>query len=161
MTTIVYAYGEMAADSQSTWTHQNVYSHKTFYEKKIFKIGGAVVGTAGDNPIIEQYLEYLRGHIDASELKKRKGSDMTIILARKNGIFLIDEDYHVEKLNDRYIAVGSGAPVALGALAMGATARQALKIACRYDLYTGGKIVVYKTPNKFLPKKLVNRNIVY
>jgi len=39
---------------------------------------------------------------------------------------------------------GSGAEIALGAMAAGATARQAMKIARGYDLYTGGKIRAYK-----------------
>jgi ATP-dependent protease HslVU (ClpYQ) peptidase subunit len=40
-------------------------------------------------------------------------------------------------------AIGSGAAFAMGAMDAGATAKEAVKIACR-DVYTGGKIRTYK-----------------
>lgn len=46
---------------------------------------------------------------------------------------------------------GSGAELALGAMATGASARVGLEIASRYDIYTGGPIHVYDIErNKFL-----------
>lgn len=38
------------------------------------------------------------------------------------------------------IAIGSGGDVAVGAMMMGATSREAVKIASKIDVYTGGKI---------------------
>lgn len=39
-----------------------------------------------------------------------------------------------------FTAIGSGSKIAMGAMAMGATAEQALAVAAQFDVYTGGKI---------------------
>lgn len=40
-----------------------------------------------------------------------------------------------------FIALNSGSPYAYGALFQGATAKQAVEAACRFDVYSGGEIV--------------------
>lgn len=45
------------------------------------------------------------------------------------------------EVEDRFHAIGSGAAYALGAMACGKTAPEAVRIACRYDGYSGLPIV--------------------
>lgn len=51
---------------------------------------------------------------------------------------------------DNYLAIGSGSSFALGALAMGATPEQAIKIAMKFDSGTGGRV---RTTKKVERKK--------
>ncbi len=51
---------------------------------------------------------------------------------------------------DEFIADGSGFEIATGAMAMGASARRALEIACQYDICTGGKIFCFNKHGEVL-----------
>jgi hypothetical protein len=53
-------------------------------------------------------------------------------------------------------AMGSGADYALGALYAGATLKEAVRIASKLDVYTGGKITLYDVPAKATRGKTKN-----
>jgi len=57
------------------------------------------------------------------------------------GLFEYDVYCRAEEVLDDFYAIGSGAKVALGAMACGKSAIEAVRIAARYDPYTGGRIV--------------------
>ena len=62
--------------------------------------------------------------------------DFECIILRKDGIFLVDRFFVPYILNARYWAVGSGGPLALGAMDANASADKALTIACYRDPFT-------------------------
>jgi len=79
----------------------------------------------------------------------------------------IDKDGHITTYDENFFPInvglvdffasGSGQDLARGAMAYGATAKQAVEIACKYDLFSGGKIgtITFKTdkPKKKTPAK--------
>lgn len=64
----------------------------------------------------------------------------TFIMAVNGRAFLMSADFAVTREGDGRYAVGSGSAYARGALAAGATLVDAVKIAARFDVGTGGKV---------------------
>ena len=66
------------------------------------------------------------------------GDSLTsLIVASKRGLVVYEQCPTPIFFKDKLQAWGSGASVALGALAMGADAKKAVEIACKYDIYCG------------------------
>lgn len=61
----------------------------------------------------------------------------SLIVASKKGLVVYEQCPTPIVFKDKLQAWGSGASVALGAMAMGADARKAVEIACKYDIYCG------------------------
>jgi hypothetical protein len=150
MTTIAYRAGVMACDSCWTFGTTQVVSHIKIKRLK----SGALLGSAGDND--SRALETLLDNIkDGSKLPTRqqlnetKVSFMGLLALPRGGVFVIacgpvdemgypkdSEDYGVWPATTMggYAAVGSGADYALSAMDAGATAKEAVVIACRRDI---------------------------
>jgi ATP-dependent protease HslVU (ClpYQ) peptidase subunit len=145
MTTIAFRDGIMVSDSQETSGGLKFNCRKLFRKKDL--VGNKVIlGTAGGS---------FTGMIYVDLFGTNKPRPTTIEYMYE------DEDFHIiiwdgKKLFEvnwmwrpievppihKFFAVGSGAAVALGAMHMGASAREAVAIACRVDAYTGGRLQV-------------------
>ncbi len=60
-----------------------------------------------------------------------------LILVTKKGVFMYEERPVQMPLKEKFFAWGSGRDFALGAMAAGATAKQAVQITCRYSVGCG------------------------
>jgi ATP-dependent protease HslVU (ClpYQ) peptidase subunit len=60
------------------------------------------------------------------------------------------------EVETEFIAIGSGGDLAMGAMGAGATARQAVEIAARFDCFTGGKIDEFRLSTLKQPKKRIS-----
>lgn len=77
--------------------------------------------------------------------RRQKTSDFAnLIVATTNGIREYGQGAIPIVMDDSFCAWGSGSAIALGALAMGATAEEAARIACRYSSSCGNGIDIYK-----------------
>lgn len=65
-----------------------------------------------------------------------------ILVVVRGRLYEIDFDTSVSRRTDGQHAIGSGAPYALGALAAGASLREAIEVAASFDVSTGGTISV-------------------
>jgi len=61
----------------------------------------------------------------------------SLIVASKKGLVVYEQCPTPILFRDKLQAWGSGASVALGALAMGADSKKAVEIACKFDIYCG------------------------
>lgn len=68
-----------------------------------------------------------------------EGAILVVVLGR---LYEIDFDTSVSRRTDGRHAIGTGAPYALGALAAGASLREAIEVAASFDVNTGGSISV-------------------
>lgn len=59
-------------------------------------------------------------------------------------VTLVDDELEPLPMADEYFAIGSGGSFALGAMDAGASAEEAVKIACKRDLYTSEPVEVEK-----------------
>lgn len=141
MTTIVICGDEIAADSQGTGGCEGVDLGYT----KLYRIGNSWFGFTGSSIEVSIFKEALEGecegipedlNLHAIELPdKGKPTSWYVSKGRLLECTLSGKGFH---------ATGSGLQYALGALEMGATAKQAVEIAKKRCPYTGGKVVVKK-----------------
>lgn len=137
MTTIVYRAGIVAADSLAV---RGDMAAPEKVEKLWRTASGGVAAITGTYA----FAESARSWIDFGKKdweKPKFDSDTRIIEFLTDGRILehdADGMGRTTPLED-YYAWGSGRDFAYGALAAGATARQAVEIAAKFDLMTGGE----------------------
>lgn len=151
MTTIAYRDGILAADGRINVDGMISTDNKN----KIIELDSTVlfnpfsksldiasdslvcIATAGCSDCIGFYLDYLYlGHA----FNDLEG---TAIVFTKKYIYRSDGSRFYE-VPDEPIVLGSGSTYALTAMRMGASAEEAVKIACEMDVYSGGKITTRK-----------------
>lgn len=142
MTVIVYKNYVMASDS-SCWKE----STEICKVKKIYRIRKGLVGIAGDFTDIAKFIKWLKE--GAVEEEYPKGTFEAIVVDPSNRITLWD-GWGYAPINHRgnYCAVGSGADIALGALCVGASSKQAVQAAIKHHSQCSGPISLYKLNNK-------------
>lgn len=75
------------------------------------------------------------------------------VVIRTDGTkILIDDEMEPQRLFDKHLAIGSGGSYAVAAMDAGASAEQAVKIACKRDLYTSEPVELFIIP-PFKPRK--------
>jgi ATP-dependent protease HslVU (ClpYQ) peptidase subunit len=136
MTTIATDGFQIAADGQSTRKDSVTGTNR----RKLYPLpDGSFVGAAGRTVDAERAVRvlYEGGNADAP-------GDYTLMQLHRNGKVDVYEGSlrAVIRMKPPY-AIGSGADVAMGALLAGASAHEAVKIAAKIDVYTGGKITSY------------------
>lgn len=101
----------------------------------------SVLGRARPGP----HLADLSNHITPDEDEHNPGEDVVVLMSHKThgsyrGELTRAGQLMCWRLNDGYHAIGSGTKVALGAMAHGATAREAVEAAIIHDNGTGGHV---------------------
>jgi 20S proteasome alpha/beta subunit len=67
-----------------------------------------------------------------------------LVLTQKKEIFLFEDYLNWMKVKAKYHAMGSGCTFALGAMAKGASPKEAVKVAMQFDCYTGMGVQGFK-----------------
>lgn len=133
MTTIAYRDGVMAADTAS-WDSCGIFFGRS---RKIYRLAdGRVLGTAGSKSMALRVVAWLNGSADRPTPNDERPTDRFAgIIADCDGrIFYMDASLEPSELLDcKFTAIGSGRELALGAMAMGASASDACCIAAKFD----------------------------
>jgi len=143
MTTIAYRNGIIAADSRVTTSDESAgdYAGKCV---KLLRVGDNIVALQGDSSPGMAWLHWfgegmkddtLRDQIRTSE------ADFTAVVLNKRGLWTWDSWLIPERVTARFYAVGSGTKAALGALHMGASAVQAVRVACKIDPWSAPPVI--------------------
>ncbi|SRR5258708_4887579 len=149
MTTVTYKDGVMACDS--CWTCDDVID--TLMTKITRLSSGALLGQAGDNDAraIEKMLDKVKtpaGLPARDDLLRIRLDYMGLLVLPRGRVFKVslthnseanwgegfDEDVGIWEISGAFTAVGSGKAFAIGAMAAGKSAVEAVRIACRYDI---------------------------
>jgi len=140
MTTIAYKDGILASDRRLTYEGK-IMSDST---QKIFKLNdGSIAALAGDAAAAFEYIKWLQSdRTSSSPVDEMHEVDFSIMIIAKDGTVSFIENGKMEPPHkpEKYYALGSGRAAALGAMAFGATAAQAVKFAMRVDSSTGGGV---------------------
>ena len=130
MTTIAFRAGVLAADSQLTGR-----SDVRLRVKKIKRLkDGSLFAGSGTASLVNKMERWQNG---GQAPKIEEGDEAECIIIRPDGtVFLVDEELELEQLENEYTAIGNGAGYAIGAMAFGATAEEAIKIAAEHDSNT-------------------------
>lgn len=149
MTTIAYRDGVIAADTRGT---DDGYHPGIYRTQKLFVVGdGDIIGTAGDDStgmvFVDWYGSKKLGRRPKPPERLVTGeADFCCLVLTREGLFWYDKWCRPNKIYDDFYAIGSGGSYAMGAMAHGASAEEAVKTAMRWDPNTGGDVVTLRLP---------------
>lgn len=136
MTTIVYDGEVLATDTMVSFNDIKVYQDKAMRLSKGRIL--AVCGEIGVMPTVAALIER-----SAPPKEYPKGDYGAILLCREDAYVLSEGEW--SRLDAPY-ACGSGGMAALAGLCVGMSAKEACELACKVDLYSGGKVKTYRKP---------------
>jgi 20S proteasome alpha/beta subunit len=142
MTTIAWRGDTLAADTLATCGNL-----RDGYMSKIQRIRGFLVAGAGSVPIYLRFVDWV-----ASGMR----GESPYIGSEYNGNgLLITPEYALcfsrlgpWRITTPFYSIGSGWELALGAMEMGASAEEAVRIAMRWDTGSGGEIMTLKLSHR-------------
>jgi ATP-dependent protease HslVU (ClpYQ) peptidase subunit len=112
-------------------------AHASTYIHSDFMIGFA--GTAGAIVAVVEFFT------NPETTKPPKVKDLKgLVLTADGDIFAFDEYDKWIAMDQPYASIGSGSALAMGAMSMGCTPKEAIKTATKYDAFTGMGVKVFK-----------------
>jgi ATP-dependent protease HslVU (ClpYQ) peptidase subunit len=136
MSVVVWDGITLAADRQATSGEMRVTTRKI---KRLSD--GSLAGWTGASEYGQLLVEWYERGQDRDKWPAFQRTDKwaRLIVVRQDGVVLeFEQEPIAQPVLDVPMAWGSGRDIAIGALEMGATAIQAVEIACRYNVYCGG-----------------------
>jgi 20S proteasome alpha/beta subunit len=144
LTTIAYKAGVLAADTRVTDGGLIVGS----CVKAVLRDDGHMAAGTGGMPYVQRFFVwFLAGEQGDAPLPARDddGTDEgSAYIFRPDDSVVCFEGRGPNVLTAAYYADGSGGRIAMGALAAGAGAEEAVRIAIAHDVYSGGEVTVLK-----------------
>lgn len=153
----------IASDSQVT---QNERPHFHSDVKKITEVGQYVIAGAGVArytdiiqygwipPVftgedhygfmVSKFIPELRKAHEETGYTLKKNDDFSFLVGLDEKLFYITSEYAVLRSEYGLYPMGTGGELALGAHAAGATIKEAIKIAIKFDINSGGRIQIVK-----------------
>jgi len=99
-------------------------------------------GTEHYKFMVSKFIPELRKVHENAGITLKEDEEFCFLIGFDKRVFYIGQDYSVLATNTNIYGIGSGAGYALGALAYGASIEEAIKIAKKFDINTGGKIQI-------------------
>jgi ATP-dependent protease HslVU (ClpYQ) peptidase subunit len=134
MTTIAYRDGVLSADSLVTNMACKVGTFEKLFDDKEDNHYGCI----GEVQDLIAFRKWKRG---CSEKPKVSEDFCALMVDKNNNLWIYEDKLIPRKMECEYYAIGSGYEFALGAMANGASAYEALEAAIKHDCYSGGEIV--------------------
>lgn len=136
MTTIAYRDGVLAADTLRTSNGM-----RDGYQRKIHKCGRLLIAGAGSAAVCEQFRSWvLRGMVGPSPFEGKPDSGNGLVIT-PDGLAVIWGSSGPWQLKDvPFLALGTGEQIAMGAMAMGGSAEEAVRAAITLNISSGGEI---------------------
>ena len=145
MTTIAYRDGVMAADTMSNDGTLRV----SMNSQKIYRVFTrfSIVACAGYVAEAEAFIEWLeRGVPDGDKLKVSENFDAIEVAClnaiNPGAVWHWDDHLTPYKLDAEFYALGNGGHFAMGAMAAGCTAEEAVRLAIKHTIHSGGDIQI-------------------
>lgn len=142
MTTLAYDSKSIACDSQLTAEDRRL------RQKKWLKLpDGTLLVYAGAAAEFQAFVRWLLH--DGRQSEFPKAENLTVVIVHPCGtVEVIDEDNCSLDTTDKLFVAGSGGPIALGAMAAGLSAKEAVQIAAKYDTGTNPDVDVFPVPER-------------
>lgn len=154
MSTIAFKNGIMAAETLCSTGGIRSYASKIrrirFCNKpnsSVYRI--VLFGVAGDItifPFFIKWYETTKVKIDrlVKDRPERLEKADVNFLVYDTGVLYFFCETGCSVVNEPWAAIGSGQSLAIGAMEMGASAKRAVEVACKWDMYSGGEIETIK-----------------
>lgn len=144
MTTVAWDGTTMAADSLGNFCGRRVQVWKV---RRVYLPGPpgsfVLVGYAGNEAVGEAMIEWIAGGRDASQRPRLQDEDAMschVLEVDPHGTCWLHTKGGRSRITDRFLAVGSGSDYATAAMALGKTAEEAVELAIRFDVNSGGPV---------------------
>lgn len=147
MTTIVATRDRMVCDSKVT------HGDTAYHGLKVFRIKGALVGTAGDTSELGQFIEWFKKGAKPGSAPKIENPSFDVLVLDKSGLRIYSGSFHADPVTDQHYAIGTGAYAALAAIHCGKTPEEAVEIACRIDVNSGPPVQTHMLAVARAPRK--------
>jgi ATP-dependent protease HslVU (ClpYQ) peptidase subunit len=150
MTTIAVKDGVMVSDSQITCGNRV----DNISYKKIHNINGNLVGLSGSVKSCLKFIDWFQATQDMAEVKANcpnvqvidppeiQEEDFCALVLDTQGNLFEYVGCIPLSIDEGIGSIGSGSNFSLAAMRAGASAKEAVEIACKLDIYSGGDIVV-------------------
>lgn len=148
MTTVAYVNGVMAADEVATCSDE-----LSFGVEKVGRTENYLFGYAGRFSALRPLYKWIESldkeGVHPQDFYLHRDSlacddeGHAIIADRSGRVWEVESDGHVFQVSAGCAAIGSGNKYAKGAIAYGASAKKAVKIATSFDAFTAGKVSVW------------------
>ena len=122
----------MAADKRVT-------GGPMFCTTKLFRVRGSLLGIAGNVEQAMRFVEWRRTSGPQPQFTEQPNIEV-IELTSDGKLFWWGAEMVGIPIEGKCYAIGSGAALALGAMEMGATPKQAIQIAAKWDATTGSEV---------------------
>lgn len=133
MTTVVANKNSMASDSLCS--HGGLKSAAT----KIIKVNGDLIGVAGDLSDLYKFIKWYKN----KKLKMVPINSDILVLTKKGDLYTYEDDIGI-CVQEEFYAIGTGSYAAMAAMYMGATPEEAVEVACKVDIFSGGEVKCLK-----------------
>lgn len=144
MTTTVFRDGIFASDTLVQCGECSVGENQKIFVNKEYVVAGS-----GDAGSAEPFLK----HLTSGEKQEFPDCYFLFYDFKKKKLFRNDQGKRSFLITDKFTADGSGFHLAIGAMEMGASAIEAVKIAMKRDGGSGGRVVAYDCINQKWLKK--------
>lgn len=149
MTTIAFDGKSVAFDTQSTCGGR--ISHVDDKVVEIQNYGIVYAGGSGELDSVHAFQDWVAGGMKPDDYpdlcKERADNSCFILINYKGELQEFERRPHPVATVVGRDALGSGSDYALGAMAAGKSAEEAVRIAMEYDAYTGGEVIVFDMPS--------------
>ena len=145
--------GVLAVDTQVTSANRKFRAHKVAR----LTDGGLIAGTGNLAHILKVHRWVQAGMTEGGRPEFEGEGEFECLIVKGDGsVWLLDDEMEPMEVTDEFIAVGSGGPYAVAAMACGKTAAESVQIAARFDAATSEPVETYRliTPEpKRAPKR--------
>lgn len=139
MTTIVYRDGIVAADSQLStggdWS-------SPWPAKKLERHGDDILGLCGDWAAVRVLKAWVLGGFEGDQPTV---GNCTLVQITPDQLICYSQGAMILEPGE-FLSWGSGAPVAMAAMLAGASAKEAVRIACQLDPWSSGPVTWMRRP---------------
>ena len=108
--------------------------------KKIHRHKGDLIGVSGD---VEAEMKWLDWLTTGRKGKPPSAAGIEALILRREGLFYLLGSATEHKIERGWHAIGSGGGIAIGAMAHGATAEEAVLLATQHDAQSGGELQIF------------------
>lgn len=138
MTTIAYRAGIIASDTVQTFNSMRFGTMQKIARRR----DGTLVGAAGNASYVKTLIKWANSAAKGNPPLPPNDGGTGLIITPKGVIRLVDDD-GISEVEAEYVAIGSGGEIALGAMAYGASAEEAVKISIKHDCHSGGEVAKF------------------
>lgn len=140
MTTIAYKDGIIASDSRATWEDGFTESCQKLFRMRSGPHKSEIVATSGAASPGMVFVDWYENPKRQRPKIQFEDESFICLVLNWDGLFAVDDHCRLQRISEPFYATASGGNFAMGAMAHGASAEEAVAIACRFSAFSAPPI---------------------